>query len=99
MWPPVVSMLIVYPMSSILTHLSIWNHTPTGLGEPAVRDEGDAIIFVTGKEVRMLKAIELTLKVPCDEYIFPTLEEMNERREEEFFSRIEEGMKGDLGLP
>ena len=59
--------------------------------------EGDAIIFVTGKEVRMLKAIERTLKVPCDEYIFPTLEEMNERREEEFFSRIEEGMKGDLG--
>ena len=58
--------------------------------------EGDAIIFVTGKEVRMLKAIERT-KVPCDEYIFPTLEEMNERREEEFFSRIEEGMKGDLG--
>ena len=45
----------------------------------------------------MLKAIERTLKVPCDEYIFPTLEEMNERREEEFFSRIEEGMKGDLG--
>ena len=36
-------------------------------------------------------------KVPCDEYIFPTLEEMNERREEEFFSQIEEGMKGDLG--
>ena len=59
--------------------------------------EGDAIIFVTGKEVRMLKAIERTLKVPCDEYIFPTLEEMNERREEEFFSQIEEGMKGDLG--
>ena len=59
--------------------------------------EGDAIIFVTGKEFRMLKAIERTLKVPCDEYVFPTLEEMNERREEEFFSRIEEGMKGDLG--
>ena len=59
--------------------------------------EGDAIIFVTGKEVRMLKAIERTLKVPCDEYVFPTLEEMNERREEEFFSQIEEGMKGDLG--
>ena len=59
--------------------------------------EGDAIIFVTGKEVRMLKAIERTLKVPCDEFVFPTLEEMNERREEEFFARIEEGMKANLG--
>ena len=55
-------MLIVYPMSSILTHLSIWNHTPTELGEPAGQGEGDAIIFVTGKEVRMLKAIERTLR-------------------------------------
>ena len=59
--------------------------------------EGDAIIFVTGKEMRMLKAIERTLKVPCEEYQFPTLEEMNQRREEEFFSRIEEGMSADLG--
>ena len=59
--------------------------------------EGDAIIFVTNKEMRMLKAIERTLKVPCEQYIFPTLEEMNERREEEFFARIEEGMKGELG--
>ncbi len=58
--------------------------------------EGDAIIFVTGKEMRMLNAIERTLKVPCDEYVFPTLEEMNERREEEFFARIEDGYKGDL---
>ena len=59
--------------------------------------EGDAILFVTNKEMRMLKAIERTLKVPCEQYIFPTLEEMNERREEEFFNRIEEGMKGELG--
>ena len=59
--------------------------------------EGDAIIFVTNKEMRMLKAIERTLKVSCEQYVFPTLEEMNERREEEFFARIEEGMKGELG--
>ena len=39
--------------------------------------EGDAILFVTNKEMRMLKAIERTLKVPCEEYAFPTLEEMN----------------------
>ncbi len=58
--------------------------------------EGDAIIFVTGKEMRMLKAIERTLKVPCDQYAFPTLEEMNERREEEFFAKLEDGLKGDL---
>ncbi len=59
--------------------------------------EGDAIIFVTNKEMRMLNAIERTLKVPCDQYVFPTLEEMNERREEEFFAKIEDGMKGDIG--
>jgi len=58
--------------------------------------EGDAIIFVTNKEMRMLNAIERTLKVPCDQYVFPTLEEMNERKEEEFFTKIEQGMKGDL---
>ena len=58
--------------------------------------EGDAIIFVTNKEMRMLKAIERTLKVPCDQYVFPTLEEMNQRREEEFFNKIEGGLKGDL---
>ena len=44
----------------------------------------------------MLKAIERTLKVPCDQYVFPTLEEMNQRREEEFFNKIEGGLKGDL---
>ena len=58
--------------------------------------EGDAIIFVTNKEMRMLNAIERTLKVPCEQYIFPTLQEMNERREEEFFNKIEQGMKNDL---
>ena len=58
--------------------------------------EGDAIIFITNKEMRMLNAIERTLKVPCDQYVFPTLEEMNERKEEEFFTKIEQGMKGDL---
>ena len=59
--------------------------------------EGDAIIFVTNKEMRMLNAIERTLKVPCDQYVFPTLKEMNQRREEELFAKIEEGFKGDLG--
>ncbi len=60
--------------------------------------EGDAIIFITNKEMRMLNAIERTLKVPCDQYVFPTLEEMNERREEEFFSKIEQGLKGNLDV-
>ena len=59
--------------------------------------EGDAIIFVTNKEMRMLNAIERTLKVPCQEYSFPTKEEMNERKLEEFFGKIEEGLKADLG--
>ena len=59
--------------------------------------EGDAIIFVTNKETRMLNAIERTLKVSCKEYTFPTKEEMNERKLEEFFGKLEEGLKADLG--
>jgi ATP-dependent RNA helicase DeaD len=58
--------------------------------------KGDAILFVTNKEMRMLKAIERTLKAPCEEYSFPTLEEMNERRMGEFFSRIEGVSTADL---
>lgn len=58
--------------------------------------EGDAILFVTNKEMRMLKAIERTLKVSCQEYSFPTLEEMNERRIGEFFSRLENVSAADL---
>ena len=58
--------------------------------------QGDAILFVTNKEMRMLKAIERTLKVPCQEYAFPTLEEMNDRRMGEFFSRIESVSATDL---
>jgi len=58
--------------------------------------EGDAIIFITNKEMRMLNAIERTLKVTCDQYVFPTLEEMNERREEEFFNKIVQGLTANL---
>jgi ATP-dependent RNA helicase DeaD len=58
--------------------------------------KGDAILFVTNKEMRMLKAIERTLKAPCEEYAFPTLEEMNERRMGEFFARIESVSTADL---
>jgi ATP-dependent RNA helicase DeaD len=54
--------------------------------------EGDAILFVTNKEMRMLNAIERTLKSKCDEYKFPTLEEMNQRKEGEFFTRMEEAL-------
>lgn len=58
--------------------------------------KGDAILFVSPKEMRMLNAIERTLKKPCEEYSFPTLEEMNERRQGEFFSRLEEALSGDF---
>jgi ATP-dependent RNA helicase DeaD len=54
--------------------------------------EGDAILFVTNKEMRMLNAIERTLKSKCDEYTFPTLEEMNERKQGEFFTRLEDAL-------
>lgn len=50
---------------------------------------GDAILFVCGKEMRILSAIKNTLKFECDAYKFPTVEELNERKQAQLFEKID----------
>ena len=51
--------------------------------------EGDAILFVCGKEARILNAIQRTLKFECTLYEFPTVEELNQRKEKDLFEQID----------
>ena len=57
---------------------------------------GDAILFVTGKEVRILKAIERTVKCKFEPYEFPSVAELNERKTQRLFVRLEETLQLDL---
>ena len=59
---------------------------------------GDAILFVCGKEMRILSAIKKTLKFECDAYKFPTVEELNDRKQVQLFDKIDkarEAMSSD----
>ena len=55
--------------------------------------EGDAILFVCGKEARILNAIQKTLKFECTPYEFPTVEELNQRKEQELFEQIDKTLE------
>jgi len=57
---------------------------------------GDAILFVCGKEMRILTAIKKTLKFECDAYKFPTLEVLNLRKQEQLFQRIDQAREQDI---
>ena len=57
---------------------------------------GDAILFVTGKEARILKAIERTVKCKFEPYEFPSVAELNERKTQRLFVRLEETLQLDL---
>ena len=57
---------------------------------------GDAILFVCGKEMRILTAIKKTLKFDCDAYEFPSLKALNERKETQLFSKIDQAREQDL---
>ncbi len=58
--------------------------------------EGDAILFVTGRERHMLQAIERTMRQQIDRYVFPTVDVLNERKIEGLFSRIDGALQNDL---
>ena len=58
--------------------------------------EGDAILFVIGREQRMLQAIERTTRKSIERYKFPSLEVLNERKIEQLFTRIDEVLQKDL---
>ena len=57
---------------------------------------GDAILFVCGKEMRILTAITKTLKFDCTPYQFPTLRELNNRKKEQFFESINLAREQDI---
>lgn len=58
--------------------------------------EGDAIMFVDGRERRMLQAIERTIRTNIEVYQFPSLEVLNERKKSQLFERIDVALQQDL---
>jgi ATP-dependent RNA helicase DeaD len=57
---------------------------------------GDAILFVNGRERRMLQAIEKTTRKEIDTYKFPSIDVLNERKFEQLFTKIDNELKKDL---
>ena len=58
---------------------------------------GDAILFVNGRERRMLQAIEKTTRKQIEQYKFPSIDVLNERKFEQLFTKIDNELKKDLG--
>jgi len=58
--------------------------------------EGDAILFVSGREQRMLHAIERTTRKTIERFKFPSVQALNERKIEQLFARIDEVLQKDL---
>jgi ATP-dependent RNA helicase DeaD len=52
--------------------------------------EGQAILFVTNREKRMLSAIEHATKQRIEKYQFPSLDVLNQRKSEQLFEKINE---------
>ena len=57
---------------------------------------GDAILFVCGRETRILSAVQHTLKIKCERYEFPSTEELNQRKQESLFETIDKSLEKDL---
>ena len=57
---------------------------------------GEAVLFVTSKEFRILKAIERTTKNDFEPYQFPSVQELNERKAQRLFERIDQALAADL---
>ncbi len=58
--------------------------------------EGDAILFVSGREKRMLQAIERATRGKIERFNFPSVDMLNERKIEQFFSRVDAVLQTDL---
>jgi len=57
---------------------------------------GDAILFINGRERRMLQAIEKATRKTIDTFEFPSVDSLNERKITQLFARIEDELKKDL---
>ncbi len=58
--------------------------------------KGDAILFVNGREKRMLQAIERMTRQKIGHFKFPTADMLNERKMAQLFARIDATLKEDL---
>ena len=58
--------------------------------------EGDAILFVNGRERRMLQSIEKATRKKIDPFQFPSLDVLNERKLEQLFNKIDAELQKDL---
>ncbi len=58
--------------------------------------KGDAILFVNGREKRMLQDIEKTTRQEIERFRFPPIEELNERKTAQLFERIDNELGKDL---
>jgi len=56
---------------------------------------GEAILFVTPREKRMLQAIERATRQPIEEMRLPTVEAVNDRRVAKFKQRIADALAGE----
>ncbi|ANB17402.1 DEAD/DEAH box helicase [Dokdonella koreensis] len=60
---------------------------------------GEAIVFVTPREKRLLQAIERATRQPIEEMQLPTVETVNDKRIDRFTQKITDTLAaGDLGL-
>jgi len=60
---------------------------------------GEAILFVTPREKRLLQAIERATRQPIEEMRLPTVEAVNDQRIARFKQRIDDALaQGDLGV-
>jgi len=57
---------------------------------------GDAILFLTGKEKRLMRGIERIQGGKLEQYEFPTLEDLNDQKTERFFARIDAALQKDF---
>ncbi len=58
--------------------------------------KGDAVLFVNGREKRMLQAIERATRQKIEPFRFPSAAALNERKIEQLFSRIDAELQNDL---
>lgn len=58
--------------------------------------EGDAILFITGRERNMLSAIERTTRQVIEKFSFPTADELNQRKITRYFDTINQELEKDL---
>ncbi len=57
---------------------------------------GDAILFVNGREKRMLQAIERATRQKIERFQFPSVEVLNERKMEQLFTKMDAELQKDL---